>query len=142
MDAVKDTESFRTMVYHYITLEELCAKHEIDLHKGLTDEAAAAKIKVLGPNKLSKKKANPWYCMFLKTLLGFFSLLLWTGSFLCLIAYGTKPESTHNTSRTKCPVCYERHKNFKTCLKQAGLFKKNKVNTKTYLHHLDAKEKK
>ncbi|OMJ65003.1 hypothetical protein SteCoe_39915 [Stentor coeruleus] len=41
-----------------------------------------------------------------------------------------KPESTHNTSRTKCSVCYEHHKNFKTCLKQAGFFKKNNVNTR------------
>ena len=41
-----------------------------------------------------------------------------------------KPEGTHNSPRTKCPVCYEHHKNFKTCLKQAGYYKKNKVNTR------------
>lgn len=88
MDAVKDTEAFRSMTEHYVPLDELCSKLETDPETGLTPDVAAQKLRTLGPNKLTEKKPKPWYCVFLGFLLGFFSLLLWAGSFLCLIAYG------------------------------------------------------
>ena len=88
MEAVKDTEAFRDMTEHFIPLDQLCSKLETDMERGLNEDIAAQKLNSIGPNKLTEKKATPWYCVFLKLLLGFFSLLLWAGSFLCLIAYG------------------------------------------------------
>lgn len=34
----------------------------------------------------------PWYCLFFHELTGFFSLLLWFGSFLCFIGFGIQED--------------------------------------------------
>lgn len=39
-----------------------------------------------------------------------------------------KPTNAPSSARTKCPVCNTSHKNFKTCLKNKGLIRKNKIN--------------
>lgn len=43
-------------------------------------------------NKLSEKAATPEWVKFLQQLTGFFSLLLWGGSFLCFIGYGLRAD--------------------------------------------------
>jgi sodium/potassium-transporting ATPase subunit alpha len=45
-----------------------------------------------GDNALQKKESTPWYIVFLKELTGFFSLLLWAGSFLCFIGFGIQDD--------------------------------------------------
>merc|ERR1719329_832536 len=74
-DAVKGTEAIRTW----------------DDHK-IGPEAAKRKHAEIGDNALSKKASKPWYCLFLEELTGFFSLLLWFGSFLCFIGYGIQED--------------------------------------------------
>jgi len=59
---------------------------------GLTSELAAAKHLEWGDNALQKKDAIPWYVMFFHELTGFFSLLLWAGSFLCFIGFGIQED--------------------------------------------------
>lgn len=86
--ALSDTEAFRAMTEHIVPLEELASRLETDLDNGLLEEQATQKLKKNGPNKLTEKRAMPWYCQFLKTLVSYFSLLLWAGSFLCFMAYG------------------------------------------------------
>ena len=88
MEAVKDTEAFRDMTEHFVPLDELCSKLETDMERGLNEDIASHKLTTIGPNRLTEKKPTPWYCVFLKLLVGFFSLLLWAGSFLCFVAYG------------------------------------------------------
>lgn len=95
-DAIKDTEAFRTMTDHYIPIEDLCFKLETNLETGLTEQIASNKMRIFGPNKLTERKPTPWYCVFLKTLLGFFSLLLWAGSALCFVAYGLSMSDPSN----------------------------------------------
>ena len=89
--ALEDSEAFRNMREHITTIEELCQQFETDSIYGLTNSLAQDKLRTFGPNKLTEKKTIPWYCIFLKTLFGWFSCLLWAGSFLCFIAYGLQP---------------------------------------------------
>ena len=91
--ALADSERFRSMKEHIIPLDELVSSLESDLVLGLTEDQARQKLTTVGPNKLSEKKALPWYCMFLKTMFGWFSDLLWAGSILCILAYGLSPEN-------------------------------------------------
>ena len=91
-----DTEAFRSMKEHIIPLSDLCNQLETDINRGLTQEHAQTKLKLIGPNRLTEKKPTPWYILFLKTLLGWFSILLWIGSFLCFVAYGIAPSSPTN----------------------------------------------
>lgn len=94
--AIRDVEAFRSMTEHMITLEELCLKFETSLDTGLSSEIAAQKLKQYGLNKLTEQKTKPWYCVFLGMLTGFFALLLWAGSALCLIAYGLSQSDPSN----------------------------------------------
>jgi sodium/potassium-transporting ATPase subunit alpha len=87
-DVLSDTEAFRTMREHIVPIEELCSTLEVDIHKGLSEQQATAKIRTFGPNRLTEVKALPWYCMFLKTMFGLFSCLLWVSAGLCILAYG------------------------------------------------------
>lgn len=93
--AVSGTENFRTMTEHIVTVEELCDRLETDPINGMTEEKARMKLATIGPNRLSEKKALPWYCAFLKTLFGLFSCLLWAGAILCIVAYGLSPDITN-----------------------------------------------
>ena len=95
-DAVKATEAFRTMTEHYISLDNLCSKLETNAESGLREDVAKSKLNVLGPNRLTERKPTPWYCLLLKTLTSFFSLLLWAGSLLSFIAYGLTPLDPSN----------------------------------------------
>ncbi|CAG9331213.1 unnamed protein product [Blepharisma stoltei] len=95
-DAIKNTEAFRDMVEHKISLEELARNLETDLELGLSEDKARNKIKVYGENKLTEKKGMPWWLHFIKCLTGFFSLLLWAGAILCFIVYGISQADPSN----------------------------------------------
>ena len=94
--AFDETEAFRTMTEHHIPINELCSILETSEDSGLTEENALKKLINFGPNKLTEKKSLPWYCVFLKTLFGWFSLLLWLGAFLSFVAYGLTPFDSTN----------------------------------------------
>ena len=58
-----------------------------DLH-GLSAWTVDLRQEEHGSNVLTPPKTKPEYLKFLAQVTDFFSLLLWTGSFLCLVAYG------------------------------------------------------
>jgi len=91
-DAVSGTEAIRTWDDHRIGTEALCRKFNTNKDTGLTTAGAAEAKKQYGENALSKKEATPWYCIFFHELTGFFSLLLWFGSFLCFIGFGIQED--------------------------------------------------
>jgi len=63
-------------------------KFDTNALSGLKADQAKQKHSEIGDNALSKKESKPWYCVFFEEMTGFFSLLLWFGSFLCFIGYG------------------------------------------------------
>jgi sodium/potassium-transporting ATPase subunit alpha len=91
-DAVSGTEAIRTWDEHMIGPAALCDRLGTNQIAGLTPEAAEQKHAEWGDNALQKKEATPWYIVFLKELTGFFSLLLWAGSFLCFIGFGIQED--------------------------------------------------
>lgn len=93
-DAVRGTEAIRTWDEHRIGITALAQRLGTPLETGLTAEAAKAAHARYGDNALTKKEVVPWYCLFLHELTGFFSLLLWFGSFLCFIGYGIQEDKT------------------------------------------------
>lgn len=84
------------MTEHVLKSEELFKKLSTDPIKGLDPNAADRLLHEIGPNTLTEKKGLPWYCLFLKELTGFFSLLLWFGAILCFIGYGLQPTDKSN----------------------------------------------
>mmetsp|Transcript_27962 Transcript_27962/g.42274 ORF Transcript_27962/g.42274 Transcript_27962/m.42274 type:complete len:1185 (+) Transcript_27962:2-3556(+) len=87
-DAVSGTEAIRTWDDHRIGIDKLCERFFTEKATGLSEQKAADLHKQYGDNALTKKAAVPWYILFLHELTGFFSLLLWFGSFLCFIGFG------------------------------------------------------
>jgi sodium/potassium-transporting ATPase subunit alpha len=91
-----DNDKVRDMDTHKITLQEL--EDRFDTHvnadgtndrgpQGLSEDKATMKLEKHGKNALTEKKAKKWYVLFIEELTGFFSLLLWFGSFLCFFGY-------------------------------------------------------
>jgi sodium/potassium-transporting ATPase subunit alpha len=62
----------------------------------MTQDQATRKLDVIGENSLTEKISLPWYCLFLKEMTGFFSLLLWFGALLCFIGYGINSSDPSN----------------------------------------------
>merc|ERR1719272_40740 len=85
--AVSGTEAIRTWTDHRVGIPALAEKFKTDIKVGLTAEAAKTLALEHGENALTKKDVVPWYVMFLKEMIGFFSLLLWFGSALCFIGF-------------------------------------------------------
>jgi len=77
---------------HMWSTEKLCKEFKTNEAKGLTTAVAAETLGQDGENALTEKKAKPWYCIFLEEQTGFFSLLLWFGSFLCFIGYAIQED--------------------------------------------------
>lgn len=73
---------------HKIELSELYSRLNSNLEKGLTDAQVATCLQRDGPNCLSPPKTTPEWVKFCKNLFGGFALLLWSGAFLCFLAYG------------------------------------------------------
>ena len=67
-----------------------------DVENGMTNDKANKRLQDEGPNQLTEKKGLPWYCVLLKEMTGFFSLLLWFGSILCFIGYGINSSDPSN----------------------------------------------
>ena len=91
-EAIKNTEATRNWDEHKIPTAELCKRYHTDAKLGLTSAMALKIFNEGGANELSKKEAVPWYCLFIQELTGFFSLLLWFGSFLCFFGYGIQAD--------------------------------------------------
>jgi len=85
--AVSGTEAIRTWTDHRIGIPALAEKFKTNTKTGLASSVAAELSKTCGENALTKKDVVPWYVMFLKEMIGFFSLLLWFGSALCFIGF-------------------------------------------------------
>ena len=95
-DAIDSNEQIRTWEDHMWSLDKLCENFKSSKDKGLTPSQAEEKLTENGFNELTEKSAVPWYCVFLKEQTGFFSLLLWFGSFLCFIGYAIDPSAADN----------------------------------------------
>lgn len=67
-------------------------------YQGLTSAFAANRLEQDGKNELTEKKGAPWYVNFLKEMTGFFSLLLWFGSFLCFIGFGIQTDKSDKSN--------------------------------------------
>jgi len=93
-DAVRGTEAIRSWDEHRIGINALAQRLGTNLETGLTVEAARAAHAKHGDTSLTKSEIVTWYCLFLHELTGFFSLLLWFGSFLCFIGYGIQEDKT------------------------------------------------
>lgn len=73
---------------HKISLDELYARYQTSLERGLSDEQARSNLARDGPNALSPPKTTPEWIKFCKQLFGGFAALLWSGAILCFVAYG------------------------------------------------------
>jgi sodium/potassium-transporting ATPase subunit alpha len=93
MEALKQELS---MDEHKVTADELAARLNTDLQRGLTQEAAHARLLQDGPNCLSPPKQTPEIIKFLGHLSGWFSILLWVGSILSFIGFLVDPSSNEN----------------------------------------------
>jgi len=73
---------------HIIPIDELVTRLNTDLVRGLSDAQIKIALDRDGPNCLSPPKTTPEWVKFCKNLFGGFALLLWSGAFLCFLAYG------------------------------------------------------
>ncbi|XP_040594547.1 sodium/potassium-transporting ATPase subunit alpha-4 isoform X2 [Mesocricetus auratus] len=86
----KDLEELKKEVDmddHKLTLDELSAKYSVDLTRGHSLKDAQEILFINGPNSLTPPPSIPNWVKFCKQMFGGFSLLLWTGAFLCFLAY-------------------------------------------------------
>lgn len=87
---------------HKIPLDELCRRHNTNIEmvrtlvafssyfavsKGMTPHMAAEVLKRDGPNAITPPKVTPEWLRFAQNMFGWFNVLLWMGSILCLAAY-------------------------------------------------------
>ena len=90
--ALEGADAHRSWDFHKITTNELVSRFESDQNKGLTAAQAQKQHAIHGDNCLKKKAKTHWFVLFIHELTGFFSLLLWFGSFLCFIGYGIQED--------------------------------------------------
>uniref|UniRef100_A0A914YQP8 Na(+)/K(+)-exchanging ATPase n=1 Tax=Panagrolaimus superbus TaxID=310955 RepID=A0A914YQP8_9BILA len=84
---------------HQISIEELMKRYDTDINNGLTSAEAEKKLNRDGPNCLTPPKTTPKWIKFCKNLFGGFSMLLWIGAILCIIAYAVDYFNMHNPSK-------------------------------------------
>lgn len=89
-DRMDELKKELEMTEHTMELNELIAKFETNLERGLTPEKAAANLLRDGPNSLTPPKTTPEWIKFCKQLFGGFAMLLWIGAFLCFLAIGIR----------------------------------------------------
>lgn len=73
--------------HHVISLAELVLRFQTNLEKGLTLDAAKHKLLQNGPNSLTPSRRTSKFTKFVQSLTHGFSLLLWVGVVLCILAY-------------------------------------------------------
>ena len=73
---------------HKISVEEVFRRFGTDPNRGLTSSQAKANFERDGPNALTPPPTTPEWVKFCQALFGGFAMLLWTGAFLCFLAYG------------------------------------------------------
>ncbi|KAL7673335.1 hypothetical protein ACOME3_008194 [Neoechinorhynchus agilis] len=83
---------------HKLSLEELSAKHNVNVETGLSDDEVAIRLERDGPNALSPPPTTPEWVKFLKTMFTGFSLLLWAGALMCIIAWAIERSQFGNTT--------------------------------------------
>lgn len=86
-DAVSGTEAIRSWDDHRIGIPALAKRFGTNTESGLTGAEAKAAHAKWGDNALTKKESVPWYVLFLREMVGIFSLLLWFGSALCFLGF-------------------------------------------------------
>ena len=99
-EALKAASNSQTSDIHTLDCEGIGKKLDLEEEKpwvrtpegfqGLSTAFARKRLEIEGLNELSEKGGTPWYISFCKEMTGFFSLLLWFGSFLCFIAFGVQ----------------------------------------------------
>ena len=94
---------------HKIPLEELLARTNTDLEKGLTTAQAEEQLKKYGKNELTPPPTTPEWVKFCKALFSGFALLLWVGAILCFIAFGiqmSQGESQYDNLILGCVLAF------------------------------------
>lgn len=72
---------------HKLLIPELCIKLKTDAEKGLSEEFAKKSLEENGPNSLTPPKETPEIIKFLKQMASGFSILLWIGAALSILAF-------------------------------------------------------
>ena len=72
---------------HQIKIEELFDRYQVNALNGLSSDQVRERRLQYGENCLTPPKSIPEWIKFCKQLFGGFSLLLWLGAVLCLVAY-------------------------------------------------------
>ena len=68
--------------------------------QGLSDEVVTHRLIRDGPNQLPAKKQTPLWLLWVKEMTTGFSLLLWLGGILSILAYGVQLSLQPNTTTT------------------------------------------
>jgi sodium/potassium-transporting ATPase subunit alpha len=66
------------------------------LNNGLSQKEQVKRLERDGPNKLQEKKKTSWIVLFIHEITSAFSILLWIGGALAMIAYGIHTEDSSN----------------------------------------------
>lgn len=66
------------------------------LQYGLTEDEVTKRLERDGPNKLPERKKTHWSVLFIHEITSAFSILLWIGGALAMIAYGIHTEDSSN----------------------------------------------
>lgn len=72
---------------HKLSIQELCVKLSTNSETGLTEKLADKLLNENGPNMLTPPKETPEIIKFLRQMTSGFSLLLWIGAALSIIAF-------------------------------------------------------
>ncbi|KAJ2944392.1 hypothetical protein O0L34_g18402 [Tuta absoluta] len=84
---------------HIIPLKDLYQMLETDPEKGLTSTKAMMMLQFYGHNTLTPASQNSWWKLLLKSLFTGFSILIWLGALLCLVAYLIEAATKTNASK-------------------------------------------
>ncbi|XP_053607026.1 sodium/potassium-transporting ATPase subunit alpha-like isoform X2 [Plodia interpunctella] len=91
---------------HLIPLAQLYTMLGTDPTNGLTSNRAAELLDYYGPNRLTPATQNGWATVLFKSLCTGFSILIWLGASLCLVAYlietSTKPTASFDNLYLGC----------------------------------------
>lgn len=89
-ETARKANKIRDIEMHRLEMPEFLKKVEITedtLINGLSKTEADERNLKFGNNSLSERKKTHWFLKLLHELTTYFSLMLWAGSLLCLIAY-------------------------------------------------------